>query len=600
MTDASLRIARLGIGGLELRELRGGADSLALDRGLVSWGAASLGSGRLEALRLEGLRIRAVLREGRLQLGAADAWRPAAGAAPQLRLPAPPADRFVLERAALALETPRGLFEAELEATLEGGSGAFAVRTPALRMAAPELALDPVSLAGEVQLGGDSAALSLQPAPFALAWQRGARVTRLRGVTPLLRLRSAPGGADLEHLEASGGELRLPELGVEARGLSLTSGLPLRGLPSGRLALAEIRDLRGRSPVGPLSLVGDFRPAGQALAFDGWLRAPGGSPRLHLRGEQQQTGAEGQLRLDLEPIAFGPDGVQPADLWPPLASWISEAEGRLEGHGELSWQPEGGSGFVDVGLSDLGFRAPGARIEGLNAVLRIDGWPPRLAPGQLVSIARLDFGLELTEGLVEATLDREGGLELASARFRFAGGTVRSEGRVDLLAEERPVLLSVEGVDLGQLLERVRLEGLSGTGRIHGRLPLVFGAGGVEIRDARLRASQEGGWIRYRPPAGASGLGPGLGGGVDTLLQALHNFRYQRLSLSADGMARGALQIQLSVFGSNPDVDEEQPYELNLSLEAHLVDLIRRARLSSAIPERIERRLRELAEERGP
>ena len=85
-----------------------------------------------------------------------------------------------------------------------------------------------------------------------------------------------------------------------------------------------------------------------------------------------------------------------------------------------------------------------------------------------------------------------------TAAWSFAGGTIRSAGRVDLLAEERQILLRVEDVELAELLALVNLEGLSGEGRLSGKLPLTLHADGIRIHAALLESS-EGGWLRYRP-----------------------------------------------------------------------------------------------------
>ena len=109
----------------------------------------------------------------------------------------------------------------------------------------------------------------------------------------------------------------------------------------------------------------------------------------------------------------------------------------------------------------------------LNGVVRVAGpadW--RIPSGQLVSMARVDFGLELTDGLVKFGVDRAGVLSLASAEWQFAGGSVRTRGTLDLFAEEQALALEVAGVELEQLLALVNLDGLSGTGKISGRLPL--------------------------------------------------------------------------------------------------------------------------------
>jgi hypothetical protein len=213
-------------------------------------------------------------------------------------------------------------------------------------------------------------------------------------------------------------------------------------------------------------------------------------------------------------------------------------------------------------------------------------------------MARVDFGLELTNGLLSYTVEEDGVVELESAEWRFAGGVIRTAGAIDLFARERELLLAVDDVDLGKLLELVNLDGLSGTGRIGGRLPIVQRPDVIEIREAVLTSTVEGGWIRYRPAGGAAALPAAAEPALGDLLAALRNFRYERLTLRVNGDASGPVVVNISLVGANPDHRDGQPYDFNLNVDGRLGDLIRRGSAAYKIPERIDERLRGIAEKR--
>ena len=413
------------------------------------------------------------------------------------------------------------------------------------------------------------------------------------------RARATAAGSALR-VEADGGTLHLPGLGFEASGIALAADLdPAVGLPQGVLSAARIRDLRGPQPLPDAALELRFAPGPGGLALDGTLRDLGGRLAAHLRGTHDPATGQGSGQLHLDPLRLGKDAVRLRELLPGLAA-LPAVDGTLEAHGELRWEGAQADGHLDVALRDLKLRAAAWQIERLNGVIRIAGpsdW--RIPSGQLVSMARVDFGLELTHGLVKFGVDRAGVVSLASAEWRFAGGSVRTHGKLDLFAQEQALVLEVDGVDLEQLLALVNLDGLSGTGRISGRLPLRLRPGRIEIEDALLSAGAEGGSVRYRPHGQAAALGGAGGYALDDLLAALADFRYEKLELRMDGDVHQQLVVQVALHGANPAHRDAQPYHLNLNVEGALGDLLRQGSAAYQIPDRIQERLRALAAEGG-
>jgi hypothetical protein len=335
-------------------------------------------------------------------------------------------------------------------------------------------------------------------------------------------------------------------------------------------------------------------PEAEAVAFEADVADAGGFLKLHAEGSHDVAAGSGDARLRLEPLHFESDGLQPEDLLPALADWISAAAGHIEGRGHAVWGGEGVAGALDLAIRDLSADLPLLRIEGLDAAVHVAGPLPAWLPGpQLVAMARLDFGLELTNGLVRYGLRRDGVLEIETAEWEFAGGRIHTSGEVDLAAEEQKLLLEIRDVDLAQLLERIALDGLSGEGRVDGRLPVVRRAERLEIRGGRLTGRPEGGWIRYRPLGGAAALGQQQHG-FDVVLGALRNLRYETLVATLDGDTHGEIQLGLQLHGANPEYQAGRPVEFNLSLEGALVDLLRKEAVAYRIPQAIEERIAEI------
>jgi hypothetical protein len=607
VADASLSVTEIGPRAAAVRDLRLGDGDLELRELDLGYSAAGLLTGRLDSLRAEGLRVRGRVSGGEVDFGALDALRakPAARAAPAgpSRMPALPAGRIQVEDATLRLDTDAGLFEASLTVELdEEGRGPVSLR--AGRPSAVDTALgvdaESVAVAGRVWFGPEHLELELDPAPFALALTGEASPLRIAGVTPRIQLRTLPDSGEAFALEADGGELRLPDLGLDAKDLRVELRLdPKTSLPTGSLAVGRILDRRPESRFQPLRLETRLTPGDGLLGFEGELTGVDGRLTLHLRGSHDPARGAGRAELHLDPLRFEEEGLGPGDFFPLARTLVSSASGSVEAHAEVGWDAAGVTGFADFGLRELALQTAAARFEQVNAVVRVDGpWPPRVPKGQLVSMARVDFGVELTNGLLHFGVQPDGVIELEGAEWSFAGGTLRTRGSIDLFAEERDILLTVEDVDLGQLLALVNLDGLSGDGRLDGRLPLTVSNRGLLVHDGLLEASEEGGWIRYRPEGGAAALGAVGEMALDDLLSALADFHYDGLRLAIDGSAQDAVVVKISLSGANPRHRDGQPYDLNLNVDGRLGDLIRQGTAAYEVPERIEERLNEIAEGR--
>jgi hypothetical protein len=227
----------------------------------------------------------------------------------------------------------------------------------------------------------------------------------------------------------------------------------------------------------------------------------------------------------------------------------------------------------------------------VNGLVRFDRLvPPATPPAQRLSIGRLDVGLPLSQGFMTYQLQPEGSLAVQELRFRFAGGALRAEPfRVGSDGSGISVILKAEGLDLARLLEQTQLSGLTGEGRISGRLPVVIEGGEALIEGGEL-VSERPGWLRYRPDQPPAALQSGAQG-LDLLLQALENFRYEELRISVDGRTDAEMDMQLHIKGANPSLYDGYPIEFNLNLGGELGNILRSNLSGFHIPEPIRRRI---------
>jgi hypothetical protein len=508
--------------------------------------------------------------------------------------------------ASAALTAHHALFDASARIALRGRAEAFEGDAAAELRAAGAIAedseLEPATfaLAAAIAYAEERVEMAVEPVAIAVAVRRGGETIRAEGETPALSLTLPAGpGRDAAsvHVAGSGGRLRLPDLGVEARDISVDADFePATGLPSGSLrigALSETGELR-RLP--PLALAATFEPAEAELRFDAAVTSPGDELVIELRGKHDPEAGRGSARVRMKPLVFEEAGLQPGALLPELRESIETASGSVEARGRVHWGGEAISGGLELALRDLSVALAQGSVERLNAVIRVDGpWPASTPPDQLISMAGVDAGVQLANGRIVFQLRRDGVLDLSSAEWPFAGGRIHTRGEADLRAETQNLVLKLTDVDLGELLALVDLDGLSGSGRVEGRVPVERRGDVLEIRDGKLSAGAEGGWIYYRPGAGVAGA-VGQEQGANLFLEALENFRYDELAATLDGDAFGGVRMGIHLSGANPDYLLGQPFELNFNVEARLSDILKSTSMAYEIPAEIEKRFQEMSE----
>ncbi|MEX2208679.1 MAG: YdbH domain-containing protein [Myxococcota bacterium] len=367
------------------------------------------------------------------------------------------------------------------------------------------------------------------------------------------------------------------------------------------LSLA-LRDAREPARVAPATLSGRVSGAPATLAFELALDGAGGALHVEARGLADVPARSGQAEIDVAPISFAPKGMQPSALLPALEPLlaklgIAKVAGSVEARGTFALEAGEPKLRLDVAVRELGFEAAALKVAGVSGVVALFAPRLRTPKGQLLSVDRVEAGLTLRGGLLDFQLLPDGVIELDSAAFRWAGGELAAANlKLDASAESTPATLEARGLDLAELLALAPLEGIEGTGRIDGSLPLVRSGEEIRVSGGLLRARPEGGTLRYRPSESASALAASRPNDLGIAVAAFSNFRYDTLEARVDGDLRGELRIALRVRGASPDFQGGQPIELNLALESRLADLVREGVAVYGVPEVVQERLRAFSE----
>lgn len=326
--------------------------------------------------------------------------------------------------------------------------------------------------------------------------------------------------------------------------------------------VASIEDSATEPRFAALTLDGTVRRRQGSWDWEGLLALPrpSGADGAHLKllaSFDWRTGnAQGEATL--APTRLRPGGLQPGDIVPLFAEQLANASGLVAM--DLAWRWRGGRASV----------TGGARIE--------DG-AARLG-GLAVSDLHLKLGLKAAQGPQTVAVHIE------QARAAALGGTfVVAPTVLHPLGDGNRLVIAAEGLDLGQILDLVSIDGVAGEGRVGGRLPLDFG-GDLPAIDHATLAAQGPGVLRIASPEAAAALAQG-GDHTNLMLEALADFRFESLALTVDHPATGESRLTLATRGHNPAVLDGHPFQINVTVASDLDKLIaalaQGERLSAAI-----------------
>jgi len=325
----------------------------------------------------------------------------------------------------------------------------------------------------------------------------------------------------------------------------------------------------------PLKFSGEARLDKGVATFDGtFAMKKSGVQVAHVTGQHSLDSGHGSLAFDPTPLIFVPRQFQPSDL-SPLLIGPANVTGRLDVSGEASWTPQtfAASGVLD--LKKLGFALAAAGVfEGVSGHIEVaDLLEMRSLPGQRITIDKVTLGLPIENGTVDFQLVGYDSIQLEGARWPFAGGFIRVDANVFRFASESEnrIVARADNWDLAVLADQLKLPDVKLGGVVAGQFPVVFRTGSAAIDNAVLKSTRPG-VIQY---TGDAGDAAGQANEYSKMaFDALKDFQYEVLEVGLNGDLAGQMLLTLGVRGSNPDVLDGAPFQLNIGIDSALVPLL--------------------------
>lgn len=166
------------------------------------------------------------------------------------------------------------------------------------------------------------------------------------------------------------------------------------------------------------------------------------------------------------------------------------------------------------------------------------------------------------------------GLHLDHTEMSVLGGAVNIEPAfLDFNNTTHEISLQVVDIELEQILSMVGRDGLSGSGKLSGNIPMLQIDSTVVIDEGRLSNTTKG-HISYKIGAeGSSRLS-------NIAIQALQDFHYDEIDATLTYKVNGDYTILVRLEGRNPELYDGFPVAFNIDISGTLPELLQASLVS--------------------
>lgn len=182
-------------------------------------------------------------------------------------------------------------------------------------------------------------------------------------------------------------------------------------------------------------------------------------------------------------------------------------------------------------------------------------------------------------------------LNLTNHSIKGLGGSISIPNQSYSMANKFALPVVFEEISLGELMRQYPSNKVAIDGNVSGTIPVHWDSNQFTVDRGYLNALAPGGHLQVDSSAlvSVAGNNPSL----QTLAGVLSNFYYQQLSTVIDYDKNGKLTLAVKLKGSNPEVENGRPVELNVNLEEDLPALMKGLTLSNSLNEAIRKRVQQ-------
>jgi hypothetical protein len=396
----------------------------------------------------------------------------------------------------------------------------------------------------------------------------------VRIVAPTLALSPADGGLRLRFGQVAIQPRDLPWDVADLRGEIVWKSDRL----TARIESSRVSSTETPSVIVPFQLTGDATMAGSRIDFvlHAMAAAPSGagSVLLDMTGSHDRLAGTGGSSVTVAPIVFKSGGMQPRDLFPGRTDLRLAVSGSAALSGSFAWRLGIITPNLVLRLADVAYEADSSRFSKVQGEIAISGlWPLATRPNQVLTGLVEAGGMSPIKTRLAFQLLPKPALRVEAIRMDFVGGQISTSPFViDPVRPTIDTVMAFRQVDLAEVFKLVGVDGLDGSGRLDGTIPIKVTPGAVVIRDGTL-ASSGAGVIRLN-----SGTLPkqitDAGEAMTLVLQALADFHYDSLVIDLAAEAAGDGTVMLKLQGNNPALLDGRPFHLNISLQSNFDRLI--------------------------
>jgi hypothetical protein len=278
------------------------------------------------------------------------------------------------------------------------------------------------------------------------------------------------------------------------------------------------------------------------------LRVPNGGPEVtEVALRHDLATGRGHADLIVSGLTFG-KALQPEQLSRLAFGVVANVAGTVTGTGRIDWDEKGVTSSGKFSSNSLDFAAAFGPVKGASGtIVFTDLLGLTTAPNQVIKVASVNPGIEVTDGEIAFQLSKGQVLTVNRGTWPFMGGTLTMRPVTLNLgtSEQRAYILDIKGLDAAVFVQHMDLENISATGIFDGQVPLIFDADG----NGRI----EGGHLQSRGGGNVSYVGDltykDLSAMANMAFDALRSLDYRGMTVDMNGPLTGEIVTRVRFDG---------------------------------------------------